>query len=354
MKHSNYSISLLRFIALLFVIFCHVFEYIGSDLGEGRKIAILGNYLCVGVQIFLIISGFLYGSKENLFCDTQSRFDFIKKNFIKILTSYYCYILLFAIPIYFFTTNYISKDSIKGLLTVSSFLPGIHHFWFLPYILFCYFITPFLYDLRRYIQDKSNNVTGITIWGGVLLTLIATEIVLKVYIPYFTPAWINIYIIGFFLPSLLTQRQLKLLIEKSLVVFLLLITVLILTNCAKYYIRYEILPHYSSGKVFLICQYFINYSRDLTAAILFILTVVKFGSFLNKKKYLSRLFVFLDTYSYELYICHMIFVKGPLSTLALTESYSINILIAIVGTCLTALFIKFISNKIRGFVHKCG
>lgn len=349
MIHSDYSISFLRFIALLFIIFCHVFEYIGSNLGEGRCIAILGNYLCVGVQIFLIISGYLYGTKEYLF-KSQSRFEFIKKNYIKILVSYYCYIILFAIPVYFVATNYISKDTIKGLLTVSSFIPGIHHFWFLPYILFCYLITPLLYDFRAYLLNKSKNVINITVWGGVLLTLLVIEIILKVYSPYFNPAWINIYIIGFFLPTLLVKSQLKVLIKKSIIFFLFLIIILVLINYTKYYVRYEILPQYSFGKILKYGQYFIDYSRDITASILFLLTVVKFGDFLNKKRFFSNLFIFLDNYSYEMYICHMIFVKGPLSTLSITESYFFNIFIAVAGTSITAIILNKIAIKIRNYI----
>ena len=54
-SEKNYAISLLRFIAMIFIVICHFFQYYNLELAW---------WFNVGVQIFLCISGFLYGNKK--------------------------------------------------------------------------------------------------------------------------------------------------------------------------------------------------------------------------------------------------------------------------------------------------
>lgn len=66
MKEKNYSISLLRMLAVISIIFCYSFEYSSSIfINKGWILKSIGNYLANGVQVFLIISGYLYGNKQN-------------------------------------------------------------------------------------------------------------------------------------------------------------------------------------------------------------------------------------------------------------------------------------------------
>ena len=54
-KEHFYSISLLRMVAMLSIVSCHIFQYYGNFLAW---------WFNVGVQIFLCISGYLYGQKD--------------------------------------------------------------------------------------------------------------------------------------------------------------------------------------------------------------------------------------------------------------------------------------------------
>ena len=92
MKEKDYSISLLRMLAVISIIFCHSFEYSSSIfVDKGWILESIGNYLANGVQVFLIISGFLYGakSKKNLFSDSKTRIKFLIKNFKRLLAILY-------------------------------------------------------------------------------------------------------------------------------------------------------------------------------------------------------------------------------------------------------------------------
>ena len=148
--NKDYTFSIIRLIAILLIVFCHTFEVIGSQ-GYGKHYGIIGNYMSVGVQIFLLLSGYLYGMRDKLF-EYKTRFCFEVQNFKKILFEYYVYLIFVAIPIYLILKpDVISFKSIFATLTFSGFWVGIHHFWFIPYILLCYLLIPILTELKSYI-----------------------------------------------------------------------------------------------------------------------------------------------------------------------------------------------------------
>lgn len=55
MKERDYSISLLRIVAMFMIVGCHIASFLNNN--------IIAMILNVGVEIFLIISGYLYSNK---------------------------------------------------------------------------------------------------------------------------------------------------------------------------------------------------------------------------------------------------------------------------------------------------
>ena len=129
MKEKDYSISLLRVLAVISIIFCHSFEYSSSIfVDKGWILESIGNYLANGVQVFLIISGFLYGakSKKNLFSDSKTRIKFLIKNSLKILKDYWLYCILVIFPVYYLKESIIlTKREVLGILVTSNVIDGV-------------------------------------------------------------------------------------------------------------------------------------------------------------------------------------------------------------------------------------
>lgn len=101
----NATISLVRFVSMVFIVVCHFMQY------YNMKLAFLFN---VGVQMFFCLSGFLYGNKK---IDTP--LNFIVKNFKKILIPYWIFIV-FAIGIYsIFAREYINVSLIVKMVFAS-------------------------------------------------------------------------------------------------------------------------------------------------------------------------------------------------------------------------------------------
>ena len=95
LRNKDYSISCVRFIAMCFIVVCHMMQR--DDFASDIYGAHIGwaFWFNIGVQMFLFISGFLYGKKESV--DTVS---FFKRAFPKILVDYYIFVIVMLIAIY--------------------------------------------------------------------------------------------------------------------------------------------------------------------------------------------------------------------------------------------------------------
>ena len=154
MREKDYSISLLRMIAVISIIFCHSFEYSSSIfVDKGWILKSIGNYLANGVQVFLIISGFLYGnicgSKKNLFSNSKERINFLIKNSLKILKDYWLYCILVIFPVYFKRVNYFDKKrSSRDFSYFKCYRRGTSSMVYSIYIILLFFNTIFIWYKR--------------------------------------------------------------------------------------------------------------------------------------------------------------------------------------------------------------
>ena len=145
------AISVIRSISMIMIVICHYCQII-------PQIAFLGQFFNVGVQIFFIISGFLYGHKKIVEIN-----QWYIKSLIKIVLPLYCY--YFFIGIILIACNKLGdmyfKDIIKIILNLQGFTDAkigniiTVHLWFISYILLCYLITPLLQILREKLSYKS-------------------------------------------------------------------------------------------------------------------------------------------------------------------------------------------------------
>ena len=124
-EQKQYGLSMVRLIAMISIISCHIMQYFGN---------ISCYYLNVGVWLFLFISGFLYGKK-----DISDVTVFYKKRLVRILVPYY--IMLGVIIL----VNLLQGESITAKELISSILclqwygktvPNCGHLWYISCILF--------------------------------------------------------------------------------------------------------------------------------------------------------------------------------------------------------------------------
>lgn len=336
------SISLIRGIAMLMVITCHLCEQLSQGMSgwEADFFLRFGNYCANGVQIFLFISGYLYAGKDRYFELQGERITFLGESFAKILFPYYVYSFLVILPVYArLQPDALTVRSVAGLLLTSETVKGVHHLWFIPYILMCYVLTPALYDIRTYIRKK-----GISALKVVLLLCIGTEVYCYFFSSFFIPEWICVYGIGYFWRDLCCEVR-----KKGGTAFFVLFGAMLISNVFRYLARYimeEPLANWLGGEaVTLLC----NWSQVLFALALFTILhrQIKIGHVGEK------VIAFSDKYSYTIYLAHMIYIKGPLDTLNLTNCRVVNLGITLALVFASGVGLLYLCQGIR-FVFANG
>lgn len=193
----DYSISLIRLVAMYSIVACHVFQYFDHELAY---------WLNTGVQLFLFISGWLYATKK-----IDKPILFLKRTLTKLLSDYYIFLLI-IIPVYFL----FAPQEIGVIQTIKLFLLrprvyGLNHLWFMIYIVICYLLLPGIYKIaNKFCDSISKEIVLLLI---LCLAFCGVEIVVGI-----ESAWINCFLIGYFMNRLVrlyNVRYLYLLISIS-------------------------------------------------------------------------------------------------------------------------------------------
>lgn len=204
-------------------------------------------------------------------------------------------------------------------------------------------MTPLLYDLKKHILKENSGIVSVLLTVAGMMAM--TEIIGRAYDSYFVPAWINCYIVGFFLPDM--RKKIKLTTQGIIAIVLIVISSLL--NYYKLHIEYGVLPQYESGIKYELCNHYIYYSRLIFALCIFAVIILMGEYDFWKGRILHKILDFSDKYSYDIYIVHMIYIKGVLSLLNLTSVYLVNIGIMLITTFISA----FMLNKICEMARKC-
>lgn len=319
----NYKISLIRILAMISIMLCHIFQ--AKNIG-------IAFWLNVGVQIFLFMSGFLYGKKE-----IKSTWLWLKKQYSKILIPYYIYVILMIIFYIIFARDSISFKNIISLLLcfqIFNTTYGLNHFWFIPIILMCYLITPFL---QKLLKNKSK----------LEITKLALILFIMFYVEtfaYLTPVDNRIsniicYIIGYFIAYLSYENKKQ---EKTISILIVLFAIIF--NM----IKISIIPDKLNILLYSIFKIIIENSHILLGMALFIVLykiLKKVEVRLTPK--VKKIIDFIDKYCFYIYITHHSFILGPFSIINLTFSSILNIIIIICCIVISSYMLSKLTDLVK-------
>lgn len=312
------SISMIRFVSMLMIIACHICQYFDNYLAW---------WLNVGVQMFFVISGFLYGSKQ-----ITNPVQWFLKNIKKILLPYYLFLLPVIILYFIFApANIDFSSTIRSLLCIGT-IDGIGNLWFVGYILFCYFITPILYELSIYLENKSTKYSLLFI--SIFMLLFYVFGMLTNF--YFRPYRILCYIIGFFIPLFIRKRG-------NVVLKYLLCLVILATIISKIIYLYliDMRPEMNG----------ISHIEGMSHLFLGIsLTLGLMHLFRGLKP--MKILGFSDKYSYSIYIVHQLFILSPFTLMAITHNVVANIIIVLMFITMFGVILQKSATTIDNQVSK--
>ena len=319
------SISFVRMLAMMFIVICHVMQYYDMELAW---------WFNVGVQIFLCISGYLYGRKRIL-----DILVFYRKNFVKILIDYEIVVFAAVAATVLFTDTVITVEEIAGAVLTVSTIAGGAHLWFIPTILMCYLLTP----LYERIFSRAEQSHKLLVPAAVLL-FVMNELVFRQMFSYFNAAWINCYLIGF---ALRRFQQYRFWYTGSAWLLTLTGAVFISIQASVRYLQLITLTDAWRPFYYPVC----DYGHVFLGVALFCSGRVLLRPFCNINL-IQRILRLSDRYSYQIYLTHHFFILGPLSLMALTANSYVNVVLILLLTVLTAVLLQKISAKISAVFMK--
>ena len=288
---------MIRLLAMLSIIACHFCQYYNSEWAW---------WLNVGVQVFFIISGYLYGNRS-----VDKPVQWLRKRFVKILTPYYIFLTLAIIGYIIVSPDILGVGNIVSSYLVVGTVKGISHLWFVSYILFCYIIPPYLAAIRDYLSNK-NLLLSI----GSIVVIFGVYSIIEILINgYFRPGRVGCYIIGYFTAVFVNRIG-----SKSLhLCFWISLIPTVISNYVYCHIHY-LQGQEMKGTLVHITDYshaFLGYSITMLLMIWF--NNIKESWFLE----------YSDKYSYEIYLVHQLFILSPLTLLTTTNNSIINVSLTI-------------------------
>ncbi len=329
----DYSISCVRFIAMCLIFICHIMQRNSISsviLGVQIEWAFWFN---VGVQMFLFISGYLYGTRSKI--DTIS---FYKKAFPKILIDYYVFIVIMLVIIGISPLLDIGIKGTLKLLTFSGTVPGFGHLWFIPTILFCYLITPILFDITCVIDKKRN----ISFLSEALVLFLIVHAVIMLFFKSFTPAWINCYCVGMVYSNVERRNgvcKTAFNIGSAFMCCLLLIV--------QFGIDYFLQGELSMPLALLYEQ--INDYGHVALGIVIVLFIRHMIKLFRTAPRVHHILNWSDKYSYDVYLVHHVFIQSVFACQEYISVKYIALPLAIIMTIIFSFVINFISRQIRKF-----
>lgn len=300
------------------IITCHMLQYYDNELCR---------WFNIGVQVFFVISGFLYGKK-----DINNPIQFIHKTFIKILVPYYTFIVVAVGLYYLYYPEYLSINHLLKVFTCSGTIKGLGHLWFVGYILFCYVITPYLYWMRISMRHFSNN-KKLAVY---VIFLLFVQILSIAFNSYFIPDRISCYIIGFFLADIFTWND-----KRRYFVQIITVLFAISLNGIEVLGRY-ISPDLTSVTGETVFNAICRYGHCMLGASIFIVLKVIFKNI--KRNFLMD---YSDKYSYSIYIVHLLFILSPFSLMQITSFTLFNWALVIISVLLSGIMLDKASELIK-------
>ena len=143
------SIQLLRAIAVILVVHCHVMDFQGvTGQSFQQHFFYLQDFGAAGVDIFFVISGFIITVIASQYLKGKKEHLFLMKRMVRVVPLYWLVSVLFIIYYYLDKGRLFSKASILKTIIFFPFfsklsftIPVIHQGWTLSFELFFYILT---------------------------------------------------------------------------------------------------------------------------------------------------------------------------------------------------------------------
>lgn len=317
-------ISWLRVFAMFSILLCHILSSSGDSF-----LIIGGQIFNIGVQIFIILSGFLFGIEGN---QEIAPLKWFKKRLIRIYIPYELF--LFVLSCIYLLINNSFDFSKWGLmiLGIHGFggVNGAEHTWYITAILICYVLTPFISYIYNFSSNKKELKKIIMILFLLFPALI--PLIFGSNLSYFIcpVLW---YSTAYFCGRNKDKIEKLATIKHCLISIIIIILLFFTRFISNIYIDGTLLYN----------NIIVQYEHYISAFCIFLIFIFIFKN--HNPHFIIKVF---DNISFEIYLYHYMFIIGPISLLNLTKYYWLNSIIIVV----CSILIAFIFNKVTNYINK--
>jgi peptidoglycan/LPS O-acetylase OafA/YrhL len=323
-------LTVIRVLSMFLIILNHYWAWLGFFGG-------LSELFNVGVFIFFMLSGFLYGQKN-----IKNKKMWIITRLKKIVIPLYVFYAIMSVFLLCIGKlghiNLVS--STKLVLNLQGIIGGgignvdTGSLWFISYILICYLITPFLQKLKETINWKKLIILIALLSFAEIIFIFSVK---PFYFIVNVPGVIA-YIFAYYF-SYLWNRTIRkqFYINASILTFLAVVGRLIL----KYF------ADNGNESISNIYDFaYVPYSHCILGFWIFITIYAILVKYKKIREYVYPVFLKCDKLSYYIYIVHCSFLRGTLSMRNVTNNLLINTFLFAISTVMVALIIRKVSELV--------
>lgn len=283
----------------------------------------------VGVQMFFCLSGYLYGRKT-----IDDELSFYKKQYIKILVPYYIVIIPVVIVQFLFASSEITFVRVVKALLCYDTLSGGEHLWFIPTILFCYFLTPLFDKINSHIFGRRYSCLYC------IVVFVILSVIIRLFVPYFNAAWIACFYLGHVLGKNEITQRINPKIYKGLI-YSSAVSLISVQIVVSYIMKFKL-----SGVVGTLFNIMCDYGHVFLGITVFlILQDILKGR--QIPRFIMNPVLFLDSISYEGYLVHQFFILGSFSLFMIIHQPIIAIILICIVVLGLGIVVKEISQQLK-------
>ena len=310
------------------IIVCHFFQYYGNPLAW---------WFNVGVQVFLFISGYLYGQKTKI-----DPIPFIKKNFYKILLDFLVYIGITYLFLVLILQESISLKLLLKQVLCIGYLPGLKHLWYIPCILLCYLLTPFFSEIDCYLRKQDRFYLF-----KLALILFCVQVIGLYYTRNINSVWIICYAFGFYFSRYFVRNKKENVFYAISIVLCIILNLLIATSFGGYLL--STLNIYKGSLLYSLID---NYGHIFLGVTIFTIIYKAIPSKVLVTKPIILILGMSDKYSYDIYLVHQFLIFGStnLCILSIINDPILGILIVVMLISFSAAVLRTICKCISKLI----
>ena len=295
------------------ILVCHILQYYNNFLAW---------WFNAGVDVFLILSGYLYGIRSYSFTSLKECFyfclKFYLKVFIKLLVPYYL-LLALMIPAYLVMGKIDFGQIMRLCLFINPGVQGFGHVWYFIVIIICYLVTPFWYFIPE------------TKWKVFLLPC-----AILILMPFCggNKIWYVCYLLGILIARTRKLGKTRVVFDAVTIFLGLLFSVVCIYTCVErteWNILLNVQKLFMGGGIVILCMFFKGNCFNLIA-----------------KKILN----ISDALSYKVFLIHPFFLSGALCLMKIFERTWQNVVLCLTTTLVWSIVLHFSSEKIKLFFLK--